>query len=290
VLLGYVASAILAYLLGSIPVARLLGRRKGVFVEEAGVAGSGTLAAYSELGKGQASLVFAGEACKGLLAALIGLGLAGEPGSYIALAAAMVGDMWPFFGRILGGRGVSTFIGGALVLNPFAWLIALEFGVIVWLASSARRAIWLCLLSLPIWQLVTDPSAAVAATFALLAMLAIRLLALRREASEPEAEKQTKMAKRRADLAEKLADKAEKQFATARKHTSRANSLAAQAHRLSEQAQNYTDTARPEATRLAEEEKRQPSELETEVEGVATKAANADQRATRDHTSKNGSQ
>jgi acyl phosphate:glycerol-3-phosphate acyltransferase len=287
--LGYVASAILAYLLGSIPVARLVGRRRGVFVEEASVAGSGTLAAYSELGRGQASLVFAGEACKGLVAALIGLGLAGEAGSYIALGAAIVGNQLPFFGRILGGRGVSTFIGGALVLNPFAWLIAVEFGVIVWLASTGRHAIWLWLLSLPIWQLLTDPSPAVAGTFALLAILAARWLALRREAAEPEAEKQTKMAKRRADMAQKLADKAEKQFATARKHTSRANSLAAQAQRLSEQAQQYTDSARPEATRLAEEEKTEPSALETEVEGAASKASNAKQRATRHHTAENGS-
>jgi acyl phosphate:glycerol-3-phosphate acyltransferase len=287
--LGYVASAILAYLLGSIPVARLVGRRRGVFVEEASVAGSGTLAAYSELGRGQASLVFAGEACKGLVAALIGLGLAGEAGSYIALGAAILGDELPFFGRIPGGRGLSTFIGGALVLNPFAWLIAVEFGVIVWLASTGRRAIWLWLLSLPIWQLVTDPSPAVAGTVALLAILGARLLALRRAAWEPEAEKQTKMAERRADMAQKLADKAEKQFATARKHTSRANSLAAQAQQLSEQAQRYTDSARPEATRLAEEEKRQPSALETEVEGAASKASNAEQRATQHHTAESGS-
>lgn len=284
--MAYLASLILGYLFGSIAIAYFVGRRRGVFVEETDEQGAGVAATYKALGRGGAAIVACGDALKGLLAALIGLAIAGPAGAYVGLAAAIIGDCFPLLGRIAGGRGVTTFAGGALVIAPFAWAIAIEFGVIVWLASTRRRALWWGLLSFPIWQLITKPSGGVAGTVGLLALLGLRWLELRKSKAQPEAERLTSMAKRRSDRAHKLADAAQKEFASARAHESRGQALASEAQRLTQEAQDQTDRARPKAKQRGEEAKREPTSLEQDVDEAATQAGQTEQRVRQQQKSK----
>ena len=112
--------AIIGYLLGSIPVALLVGRAHGVDLREVGDRNPGAWNAMEQLGGRAAAPVFLGDGLKGLAAGLAGLALGGVWGAYAAVGAAMVGHALPAFASFRGGKSVMTFAGGAFVLAPLA--------------------------------------------------------------------------------------------------------------------------------------------------------------------------
>jgi acyl phosphate:glycerol-3-phosphate acyltransferase len=132
--------ALLAYLLGSIPVGFLLVLL--VRKQDIRKVGSGNIGATNVLrsgGKGLGAVTFVLDAAKGSLAVALGAWVAAPllpgvpPRSVEALAAlfAVLGHMFPVWLRFRGGKGVATGFGVFLVAAPLAALAAITVFAIV---------------------------------------------------------------------------------------------------------------------------------------------------------------
>jgi len=166
-----------AYLVGSIPVALLVGRRAGVVdLRAVGDHNPGYWNAKAQLGRRSALPVFVGDAAKGVVAGLLGTWASPPWGvAYGAVAAAMVGHAFPVFARFRGGRAVLTFAGGVCVLCPRAAAVAIAALVVVTMltrsfAWGARTGVF----GYPLAQFLFDTPNRVAATGALMAIIGLR--------------------------------------------------------------------------------------------------------------------
>lgn len=150
--------AILAYLLGSLSFAVLLGRWFGT--GDPRLAGSGNPGATNMLrlaGRRAAALTLLGDLLKGLLAVLLAR-LAELPPAqqaWIGLAA-VLGHLYPLYFRFRGGKGVATAAGmllalywPAAVLAAAAWLLTFALTRISSLAALVATPLTLPLLA---WQ------------------------------------------------------------------------------------------------------------------------------------------
>src|SRR5450755_1491900 len=200
---SWVAAVAGGYLLGSIPVAVLVGRARGFDPRRVGDQNPGFWNVKDQLGWAGAVPVLAGDTLKGTAAGLLGLVLAhgilggGAPRGvalvYAAVAAAMIGHSWPMFARLRGGRSVLTFAGGFAVICPpaFGLGIALCAGVALFTRSfavGARTGVF----AAPFLQLIFTPALEVAATGALMSLIGVRFamaaLAARHQARRPRPE------------------------------------------------------------------------------------------------------
>jgi glycerol-3-phosphate acyltransferase PlsY len=185
--MAWVLSAIVGYVLGSVPVALIVARRHGVDLYRTSDGNPGAWNALEQLGARRAWPAFVGDALKGTLAGIGGLALGG--GSvwvgYVAVAAAMLGHAFPLFARGRGGKSVLTFAGGMLALAPLAGAIGLAACLLVSLAArsfalGARVGVF----GAPLIQLAVDPAERVAATGGLMtlvgALFGLRALQARR--------------------------------------------------------------------------------------------------------------
>lgn len=113
------------YLLGSVPFAFLLARRRGVDLR---LAGSGNIGAANVLrttGAAQAVWAACLDAIKGAVAVLIAQRLTGDLAvSVSAGLAAIIGHVYPIWLGFHGGKGVATAAGVFAVLSPVAVAIA----------------------------------------------------------------------------------------------------------------------------------------------------------------------
>jgi acyl phosphate:glycerol-3-phosphate acyltransferase len=129
----YLAVALgLGYLLGSIPFGVILTRVAGL--GDIRQVGSGNIGATNVLRtgrKGLAAATLLGDALKGTAAVLIGW-LFGPSTALIAALGAFIGHLFPVWLKFKGGKGVATFLGCLLGLQPIA---ALAFAAI-WLATA----------------------------------------------------------------------------------------------------------------------------------------------------------
>ena len=134
-------SLILAYFLGSIPFAYLIGRLKGIDIRKVGDRNVGAFNVFRHAGliAGIATLV--ADIGKGALAIVIAKALCGEGlVAFIAGGTAVAGHNWPVFLRFRGGRGVGVIIGVLLVLLPRE--ISITLGLSAAVLFITRNSIW----------------------------------------------------------------------------------------------------------------------------------------------------
>ena len=165
------------YLLGSIPVAVLVSRRRGVDPREVGDRNPGYWNVRSLLTRSDALVVFAGDSLKGAAAGAVGVVLDGSAWgiAYAVVAAAMIGHAYPVFARFRGGRSILTFAGGMAVVAPLAAGIAVAALALVWVVSrSFAVAARVGVFGFPIAQALVEPKERVAATGALLCIIGVR--------------------------------------------------------------------------------------------------------------------
>lgn len=150
--------ALLAYLLGSLSFAVLLGRWLGR--GDPRLHGSGNPGATNMLrlaGPRIAALTLLGDLAKGLLPVLLARqsGLDGTQQAWIGLAA-VLGHLYPLYFRFRGGKGVATTAGVLLALHWPAALLALSVWLLVFALTriSSLAALAAAPLSLPLlaWQ------------------------------------------------------------------------------------------------------------------------------------------
>lgn len=118
-----------AYLLGSIPTAWLLARRRlGQDLRQLGDGNVGAENAARVLGRQAGIIVAVVDVGKGLAALLLARVVAGDdyflPVAILSGWAAIIGHSWPVWLRGAGGRGAATAAGVLLGMTPFAALPA----------------------------------------------------------------------------------------------------------------------------------------------------------------------
>jgi glycerol-3-phosphate acyltransferase PlsY len=155
-----------AYLLGSLSTAIVVCRVIGATdPREAGSRNPGATNVLRIAGKGPAAVTLLGDSAKGLIPVLIGhaLGLDATWLAAIALAA-FLGHLYPLYYGFEGGKGVATFIGVTLALNP--WMGASFVGIWLLVALALRWSSLAALVATACMPLVSwwlqGPPAAVA--------------------------------------------------------------------------------------------------------------------------------
>jgi glycerol-3-phosphate acyltransferase PlsY len=132
------ATAVLAYLLGSVPFGIVMARLFGL--GDLRKIGSGNIGATNVLRTGNklaALLTLVLDAGKGAIAVLAARALLAEDAAQLAGAAAFLGHCYPVFLRFKGGKGVATFLGTLIAL---AWPVGLA-ACALWAVTAALTRI-----------------------------------------------------------------------------------------------------------------------------------------------------
>jgi glycerol-3-phosphate acyltransferase PlsY len=126
---GFLAIA-LGYVVGSIPFAYLLSRRRGIDLRHVGSGNVGATNVLRTSGVPAAVIAMTLDALKGTIAVLMAQRLALGPATTVAAAlASIVGHLYPVWLGFRGGKGVATAAGAFGVLAPAA--LAAAGGVFV---------------------------------------------------------------------------------------------------------------------------------------------------------------
>ncbi|NLJ58073.1 MAG: glycerol-3-phosphate 1-O-acyltransferase PlsY [Tissierellia bacterium] len=132
----YIFIAIIAYFIGNISFAYILGK---IFekkdVREYGSGNAGTTNALRTFGKKIGAMVLVGDVLKGLVAVVLGRSIGSELGAYLGGAFAIIGHNWPVLLNFKGGKGVATTIGVMAIINPFLTILCVILGLIIIIIS-----------------------------------------------------------------------------------------------------------------------------------------------------------
>lgn len=141
----------LAYLLGTFPSAQLVARRRGVDVTASGSGNPGASNVGRLLGRKAGVAVFALDAAKGAIPAVVGAMLTGRGGGLVLGAAALVGHVYPATRQWRGGKGVATAGGVCVALYTVVAVVAIGLWVVLAKASGkASLASLLATLTVPL--------------------------------------------------------------------------------------------------------------------------------------------
>lgn len=133
------AAVAFGYLVGSVPFAYLLARRRGIDLRRVGSGNVGATNVLRTSGAAQGVLAMLLDGAKGALAVGIAGALATGPATAVAAGlASVIGHIYPAWLGFRGGKGVATATGVFMVLAPFAVAIA---GVVFLFAVWATRYI-----------------------------------------------------------------------------------------------------------------------------------------------------
>jgi glycerol-3-phosphate acyltransferase PlsY len=142
---SYIATAVLAYLLGSIPTGFLVAKGRGIDIRSVGSGNIGATNVVRILGKPAGVLVLLMDALKGWVAVVVGVRIVlailrpettapvREYHALLAAVAAVLGHNYTCWLRFKGGKGIATSAGVLAALVPWALIII----VALWVALFA---------------------------------------------------------------------------------------------------------------------------------------------------------
>ncbi len=136
----------IAYLLGAIPLADRISRRRGVDIFRSGTGLAGSSNVRKSVGKVPGAIVFIGDMAKGILVIVIAraLGIDGV-WTIVPAAATVVGHWNSVFTRFKGGDGLATLGGVTLAMFPLYGFLGIVFAGLV--ALGGQRMPYTSLLS-----------------------------------------------------------------------------------------------------------------------------------------------
>ena len=186
-LTGYLLTALLSYLLGSLPTGYLVAKARGVDIRTVGSGNIGATNVFRILGKPAGIFVLLVDALKGWLAVHIvtrlaagwfgATGLTGPSLEWLGLTAgtaAILGHNYTCWLKFRGGKGIATSAGVLAALVPWALLIILSIWIIVFaLSRYVSLASIAAAFSLPFATWLTGGSLTLILVTAALAVLAI---------------------------------------------------------------------------------------------------------------------
>ena len=132
--LQYFFFAVFAYLIGSVPVAYLIGQKiRNLDVREVGEGNVGARNVFHTVGHQWGSIVFLGDFGKGILVAAV---VSQESKYVLALSGffLLLGHGFPVWLKFIGGKGLSPVGGFTATLLPMSSMVGIGFSVLVWLS------------------------------------------------------------------------------------------------------------------------------------------------------------
>ena len=140
----YVAVALLAYLLGSIPTGFLVARAKGIDIRTVGSGNIGATNAFRVLGKSAGTFVLLTDFLKGLVACGVVPWIWFHSGEFahvrvgpeiVAGVCAVLGHNYTIWLGFKGGKGIATSAGVLTALVPWSLLTILSVWIILFLLT-----------------------------------------------------------------------------------------------------------------------------------------------------------
>jgi glycerol-3-phosphate acyltransferase PlsY len=165
-----------AYLLGTFPSAVIVARSKGIDITTAGSGNPGASNVARVMGSRWGVLVFVLDGLKGAIPALVGLALDEPKLTYVLVAAAVLGHMYPATRGFLGGKGVATLGGAMVVLHLLVFVVLLATWMAVRrLTGKASLGSLIIAVGLPVGVAIEgSPGWEVAAVAALCVLVLLR--------------------------------------------------------------------------------------------------------------------
>lgn len=130
---------LIAYILGAIPFAYILGRLNKLDIRRIGSGNIGATNLTRAAGRKWGVFCFCLDFGKGAAAVIVGKIISPEEASsalaVVAALAAVCGHVWPVFLGFKGGKGVAVTLGALLILTPLSTLVAAAIWLIVFRIS-----------------------------------------------------------------------------------------------------------------------------------------------------------
>lgn len=171
--------AVLAYLIGSFPLANFVARRSGApDLREVGDKNPGFWNAKAHLGRGSSTTVFVGDVLKGAIPVIVALTIGLDWWqSYLVGLAAMVGHAWPLFASFRGGKGVLTWVGAQTMLAPLPVSLAIAALGVIWLVRrNFVMAVRIAVIAFPFIQIAIDGPWRTATSGLMMTLIGLRFL------------------------------------------------------------------------------------------------------------------
>ncbi|MGI6731550.1 MAG: glycerol-3-phosphate 1-O-acyltransferase PlsY [Anaerovoracaceae bacterium] len=118
-----ILAVIIAYFLGNISPAIIIGKLSGIDIRSKGSGNAGTTNVLRVLGKKAAVVTLIIDILKGVVAVLVGRYLGGENTAMICGVAVFIGHIWPLTFGFRGGKGIATILGVLLAIEPLLGII-----------------------------------------------------------------------------------------------------------------------------------------------------------------------
>ncbi len=144
---------LVSYLCGNISFARLISKTKKQDITKLGSGNPGMTNTLRNFGVKLGVVNLLLDMLKAFVPALVAYYVFGQDRVmlYIAGLSAMCGHIYPVFYKFKGGKGISSMMGIFLASNPFATLIVLVVGAIVWVLFEYGSVVsFLCITSLTV--------------------------------------------------------------------------------------------------------------------------------------------
>lgn len=130
------ALGVAAYFIGNISPSTIMAKKQGLDIKKEGSGNAGTTNALRVMGKKAGAITCIVDILKGVVAALIGMVFAGDPGIYVCALCVFLGHVWPIVYKFKGGKGVATAFGAVLVVNPLIAVIDIVIVAIIVFTSK----------------------------------------------------------------------------------------------------------------------------------------------------------
>ena len=177
-IIAVVASAIVAYLLGSLTVAVFVAKVAGVDIFKVGTGNPGASNVFRKVGRRYGAVVFGLDIAKGVVAVIAAM-LLGCPDVFLPVASAfaIVGHWLPVFMRFKGGAGLATGVGIGVALLGVWGLVATAAGLAALpIIKDGPRAAAVTLVVAVVTAFLTGPNwVALGGMVLVLSMLVARL-------------------------------------------------------------------------------------------------------------------
>lgn len=133
----YVLFILLAYIIGSIPSALIVGKvGYNIDVREHGSGNLGATNTFRTLGKKAGTIVLIADILKGTIATILPVLFGMDLYLLVIGLGAVIGHVYPIFARFKGGKAVATSAGIILGVNAWLFVIILASFVVVLLLSK----------------------------------------------------------------------------------------------------------------------------------------------------------
>ena len=177
-IIAVIVSAVVAYLLGSLPFAVFVAKFAGVDIFKVGTGNPGASNVFRKVGRKYGAVVFGLDIAKGAVAVVAAM-LIGCPDLFLPVASvfAIVGHWLPVFMRFKGGAGLATGVGIGVALLGIWGLVAAAAGLaFLPIIKDGPRAAAVTLAVAVVAAFLTGPNwIAIGGMVLVLAMLVARL-------------------------------------------------------------------------------------------------------------------